>query len=57
MTSVPRPSPAHQAGGVRPEVRSTPAYPFTPIDAPFKLDQNESALDFPLTLRKLAAER
>ncbi len=57
MTSVPRPLPAHQASGVRPEVRSTPAYPFTPIDAPFKLDQNESALDFPLTLRKLAVER
>ena len=42
---------------MRPEVRSTPAYQFTPIDAPFKLDQNESALDFPLALRRLAVER
>ena len=57
MTSVPKPSPVHPASGVRPEVRSTPAYPFTPVNAPFKLDQNESALDFPLALRKLAMER
>ena len=43
--------------GVRAEVRATPAYPFTPTDAPFKLDQNESPQDFPVTLRKLALER
>ncbi|WP_424950015.1 pyridoxal phosphate-dependent aminotransferase [Deinococcus sp.] len=67
MTSVPPPSVAQPPGdadridqplgAVRAEVRATPAYPFTPIHAPFKLDQNESALDFPLTLRKLALER
>ncbi len=57
MTSVPETEPAHPLAGVRPEVRATPAYPFTPIDAPFKLDQNESALDFPPALRRLALER
>ncbi len=44
-------------GGVREAVRRTPAYPFTPIDAPVKLDQNESALDFPEDLKGLALER
>jgi len=34
-----------------------PAYPFTPTDAPIKLDQNESAYDFPAPLKALAAER
>ncbi len=43
--------------GVREAVRRTPAYPFTPIDAPVKLDQNESPLDLPAELRKLALER
>ncbi|WP_027482627.1 aminotransferase class I/II-fold pyridoxal phosphate-dependent enzyme, partial [Deinococcus pimensis] len=43
--------------GVRSEVRRTPAYPFTPIDAPVKLDQNESAYDFPEELKRLAVER
>ena len=56
MTSAPK-SAAHPLNGVRSEVRATPAYPFTPVDAPFKLDQNESPLDFPLALRKLAVER
>ena len=61
MTSAPRPSAPRPSvpplSGVRPEVRATPAYPFTPVNAPFKLDQNESALDFPPALRKLALER
>jgi histidinol-phosphate aminotransferase len=59
MTSVPEPTHTTSGllGGVRPEVRDTPAYPFTPTSAPFKLDQNESALDLPLHLRKLATER
>jgi histidinol-phosphate aminotransferase len=48
---------AHPLNGVRDEVWATPEYPFTPIPAPFKLDQNESALDVPLHLRKLAVER
>lgn len=56
MTSRSEPS-LDVLGGVRPEVRRTPEYPFTPISAPFKLDQNESPLDFPLALRRLAAER
>lgn len=42
---------------VRAEVRRTPAYPFTPTHAPVKLDQNESALDFPEDLKRLAMER
>lgn len=42
---------------VREEVRRTPAYPFTRIDVPVKLDQNESPWDFPENLKKLATER
>ncbi|WP_425145529.1 pyridoxal phosphate-dependent aminotransferase [Deinococcus sp.] len=57
MTS-PNPSGESQTlGGVRAEVRATPEYPFTPVHAPIKLDQNESALDFPRSLRELAARR
>ncbi|AWN22333.1 histidinol-phosphate aminotransferase [Deinococcus irradiatisoli] len=55
MTST---SPSRPAlSGVREAVRRTPAYPFTPIDAPIKLDQNESAQDLPPQLRALALER
>ena len=46
-----------ELGGVRAEVRATPAYPFTPVYAPTKLDQNESPLDFPRALRDLAVKR
>ena len=48
-----------QAGpdGIRPAVRAVPAYPFTPIDAPIKLDQNENPYDFPAELKALAAQR
>lgn len=36
---------------VRAAVLRAPAYPFTPIDAPIKLDQNESPYDFPSELK------
>ena len=42
---------------VREAILSAAAYPFTPIDAPVKLDQNESGYDFPLALKALALER
>ena len=37
---------------VRERVRAAPLYPFTPIAAPIKLDQNESAFDVPLELKR-----
>ncbi|ADV66744.1 pyridoxal phosphate-dependent aminotransferase [Deinococcus maricopensis] len=46
-----------RARSVREAVRRTPAYPFTPIDAPIKLDQNENPYDFPPELKRLALER
>ena len=42
---------------IRPEVRGTPAYPFTPVDVPVKLDQNESPYDFPEHLKREAMRR
>jgi len=36
---------------VRPAVLASPEYPFNPIDAPIKLDQNESPDDFPDELK------
>ncbi|WP_034386283.1 histidinol-phosphate transaminase [Deinococcus sp. YIM 77859] len=59
MTTEPLPSTAAapDPAGVRPAVRAVPAYPFTPIDVPIKLDQNESPYDFPADLKALAAER
>ncbi|ULH16518.1 histidinol-phosphate aminotransferase family protein [Deinococcus sp. KNUC1210] len=58
MTSLNSPADAAGVlGGVRAEVRATPDYPFTPVHAPVKLDQNESALDFPRHLRELAVRR
>jgi histidinol-phosphate aminotransferase len=42
---------------IRPAVQASPDYPFNPVDAPVKLDQNESAEDFPFDLKALAAER
>lgn len=42
---------------IRPEIRNAPHYPFTPISAPIKLDQNESPHDFPDDLKRLALER
>jgi histidinol-phosphate aminotransferase len=42
---------------IRSVLRHAPAYPFTPIDAPIKLDQNESGYDFPPDLKQLALEK
>jgi histidinol-phosphate aminotransferase len=42
---------------VRAAVRRAPAYPFTPLEAAVKLDQNESGHDFPPALKQLALER
>lgn len=57
MTTRDVPSGVRDPSGIRDSVRRTPAYPFTPIDAPVKLDQNESAYDFPEHLKRLAVER
>lgn len=43
--------------GVRPAVLAVPAYPFSPIQVPIKLDQNENPYDFPAELKARAAER
>ncbi|WP_412029686.1 pyridoxal phosphate-dependent aminotransferase [Deinococcus yunweiensis] len=43
--------------GIRRAVRDVPAYPFTPIDAAIKLDQNENPYDFPERLKALAVAR
>ncbi len=42
---------------IRAAVLSSPNYPFVPIDAPVKLDQNEAAEDFPAPLKALVLER
>ena len=42
---------------IRPAVISSPDYPFSAINAPIKLDQNESSEDFPQNLKLLALER
>ena len=55
MTQTPPPAPG--PSGVRQAVRDIPAYPFTPIDVPYKLDQNENPYDFPPELKQKAAER
>jgi histidinol-phosphate aminotransferase len=46
-----------RASAVRREVQDSPDYPFAPIEARVKLDQNESAHDFPTKLKRLALER
>jgi histidinol-phosphate aminotransferase len=43
--------------GIRQALRDSPNYPFVAIDAPIKLDQNESGYDFPLELKQLAVEK
>ncbi len=43
--------------GIRSAVKAVPAYPFTPIDAAIKLDQNESPYDFPGALKAEVAKR
>ncbi|MEI6029496.1 MAG: histidinol-phosphate transaminase [Betaproteobacteria bacterium] len=42
---------------VRAAVLASPDYPFVPIDAPIKLDQNEASEDFPAHLKALVLER
>jgi histidinol-phosphate aminotransferase len=42
---------------VRERVRAAPLYPFTPIAAPIKLDQNESGFDVPLELKQEVFKR
>ncbi|MBT9464487.1 histidinol-phosphate transaminase [Hydrogenophaga sp.] len=42
---------------IRPAVLNSPDYPFTPVNAPIKLDQNESFADFPDELKVIALER
>jgi histidinol-phosphate aminotransferase len=42
---------------IRDAVLSSPDYPFVPIDARIKLDQNESPEDFPAPLKALVLER
>jgi histidinol-phosphate aminotransferase len=42
---------------IRSAVLDSPDYPFVPVDAPVKLDQNEAPEDFPPELKALALER
>jgi histidinol-phosphate aminotransferase len=42
---------------IRPAVVASPDYPFTQVDAPVKLDQNEAPEDFPAALKAIALER
>lgn len=42
---------------IRPAVLSSPDYPFVPVEAAFKLDQNEAADDLPEALKALVLER
>lgn len=42
---------------IRPAVLAGADYPFVPVDAPVKLDQNEAPDDFPAELKAIALER
>lgn len=42
---------------IRPAVLASGDYPFTPIEARYKLDQNEAAADFPAELKTLVIEQ
>ncbi|PZO11780.1 MAG: histidinol-phosphate aminotransferase [Burkholderiales bacterium] len=42
---------------IRPAVLHSPDYPFSPVNAPVKLDQNESFADFPHELKAIALQR
>ncbi|MDP1683807.1 histidinol-phosphate transaminase [Hydrogenophaga sp.] len=42
---------------IRPSVLNSPDYPFSPVNAPVKLDQNESFADFPHELKAIALQR
>ena len=50
--TVQEPAAHAEPAGIRPAVRAVPAYPFTSIDVPIKLDQNESPYDFPEELKQ-----
>ncbi len=56
MTS-PTSAPGTVGRAVRAAVRAVPAYPFTPLDVPIKLDQNENPYDFPEELKAEALRR
>ena len=43
--------------GIRKALRDSPNYPFVAIEAPIKLDQNESGYDFPLELKQIAFDK
>lgn len=53
----PEPSINNAQGGVRQAILDMPSYPFTPIDVPCKLDQNENPYDFPEELKQEALRR
>lgn len=53
----PESSSANTQGGVRQAILDIPEYPFTPIDVPCKLDQNENPYDFPAELKQEALKR
>lgn len=42
---------------IRPSVIASPEYPFSPVEAKIKLDQNESSEDFPAELKAMAMQR
>jgi histidinol-phosphate aminotransferase len=42
---------------IRTAVLDSPDYPFVPVEAPVKLDQNEAPEDFPADLKAMAALR
>lgn len=42
---------------IRPAVQASPDYPFSAVNAPVKLDQNESFADFPEALKAMALQR
>jgi histidinol-phosphate aminotransferase len=45
------------ASPIHPAIQASPDYPFIPVQAPVKLDQNESPEDFPVHLKALVGER
>jgi histidinol-phosphate aminotransferase len=51
ISTVKNPAKNPAKNPVRAQVQNAPSYPFTPIDAPIKLDQNESPFDVPISLK------
>lgn len=56
MTTASLPG-ANPTAAIRAAVLASPDYPFDPVTAPVKLDQNESFADFPAELKALAMRR